>query len=138
MLVRRGLRWLVVLGVRRSLFGIAPVPVRRSWDYLAVEKDSGLLEILDRLRSDLEFDFVVVDNWDADLLSAGIARPSDPQHLVYVYVSVFGHGISFACERSSTSPGLPYDSDGMVDGVEYADLLAAVQQHLAPSEATDA
>lgn len=96
----------------------------------SVENDPRLLAAIDQLRTDVEFDFVIVDHWPTDLTATGIARVDDERHLVYI--SLVNDIISFECERPPTSPDFPYDSDAMVTNADYKDLLLAVQTHLSP------
>ena len=95
-------------------------------------KDDSVLRVLDRLRSDLGDDaFDVVDHWDADLCAVGVARPSDHRFLVYISTFPPENGVlAYECERPSSDPDLPYDSDGIVNEASYDDVAAAVTRHL--------
>ena len=97
-----------------------------------MDKDPSITAIVDRLRSDLGPEaFDMLDHWDDDLCAVGIARPSDHRYLVYICTFPPEAGtISYECEKPPTDPERLYSSDGMVESASYADLLAAVRQHL--------
>lgn len=108
-------------------------PVRRchQCEAMRMNKDPTLMSLVERLCADLSVDVVLVDHWVADRCAIGVARRSDPRFLVYIALSSTELGlVSFELERPPVSGDLPYDSDGMVDGADYRQLLDAAQCHL--------
>lgn len=95
-------------------------------------KDPRFQSVIDSLVADLGPDyFVLNDFWDGDLFAAGLSKPGDAYHLVYVAMDLEGGGLSFSRERSSRGD----DGDRLEPQMpgSYSDVLNAVRAHLGPS-----
>lgn len=81
-------------------------------------KDLSLLAVIDRLGEDLGDEaFAIVDHWDADSCTVGVADPSDHARLVYISTWPPENGVtSFACEFPAADPTMPYDSETGSEG----------------------
>lgn len=96
-------------------------------------KDHPLVALVRRLERDLGGSFfALVDHWGGDRPAIGLARPDDPEVLIYLAVRIDG---GLFCEGEV--PGAQgYAVVGRGDGVECADVLRAVRGHLAEPGST--
>jgi hypothetical protein len=101
-------------------------------------KDPAVAELVDRLEADLGTgSFELVDHWE-DLMAIGLARPGDPEVLVYVAVLIDDEGdvldtpdrFFYECESPSEASELGYDVAGSADHVPYDEVVKAVARHL--------
>ena len=85
-------------------------------------------ELVDRLPPRT---FVVVDHWEADPFAIGLAKPTDPDHLVYITSDRDVHGRFFMSrELPSDSDLVPYREAGAEQFESIDDLAAAIAIHL--------
>jgi len=75
---------------------------------------------------------VLADHWIDDLMTVGIARPSDPRYLVCIGTI----GCASGCYHVELelppleNDDFPYTPAGSFDSVDYAALLKIVTEHL--------
>ena len=75
--------------------------------------------------------FVVVDHWDSDPFAIGLARPSQPDHLVYITSDRDVHGRYFISRELPPNSDLAPFQDAGADQFEDIDAMAeAIAAHL--------
>ena len=85
-------------------------------------------ELIDRLPPK---SFIVVDHWEADPRAIGLARPSDPDHLVYITSDRDVHGRYFMSRKLASDSDLVPFRDAGADQYDDIDALAAaIAAHL--------
>lgn len=123
---------------RTSAHSSARRPVRLERAPIA-RKDPEVGELVDRLAADLGTEsFDLVNHWE-DLMSIGLARPSDHDVLVYVSILVDDEGdvldspnrYFYECESPSGEDELGYDVAASGDHVPYEEVVKAATRHLA-------
>lgn len=97
---------------------------------MTLVKHGTILAFLEELAADLGPEaFTVVDHWEADLCSIGVASPAN--HDLYAYVSTWdqapGHYYVDLDER--TGAAFPVTKERM-ESVDYSTALAKIRQHL--------
>ncbi len=97
----------------------------------SLDKDDSILNLLERLRSDLGDDaFDVVDHWDGDLVSIGLALPSDHQVLAYIStLNAKPDTYSYELELPPTNDDAIYSVASTSDSCSYAELLQTLCAH---------
>ena len=93
-------------------------------------KDASIWRLLGELADRLDaHGFQVVDHWDADLFSIGIARVDAPERLVYVstYRQPAGR-YAYECEEPDGEQ--EYEVTGRADGVILDHLVEIIRAHL--------
>ncbi|NQT38676.1 MAG: hypothetical protein HQ581_14360 [Planctomycetes bacterium] len=98
----------------------------------AYEKERAILDVVDRLRSDLgDGTFDIVDHWEIDLCAIGLALPRD--HRILVYISSCGHP-NGEYDYEMELPPEPGTDDlySVADrnpACDYGTLLQAIKRH---------
>lgn len=95
-----------------------------------MNKDKRIYRFIENIKNDLGTeDFVVVDHWDADLCSIGVAKKNDVAQLVYVSTynkssNEYYYELEFsnALEKSKSI----FDTEG---NVKYEVLLNIIKIH---------
>jgi hypothetical protein len=93
-------------------------------------KDKSILELIDRL--DLEGkQWILADQWDADLFAIGIAAANQPRQLVYISTFNKSAGIyHIECESPSGESDTEYVTTRRHENASFSDLLQALESHL--------
>ena len=93
-------------------------------------KDPTIVTLLSALNLERR-GWIELDHWDADTCAVGIARRSDPRHLVYV--STFNKAADrydYECETPSGLDAIDYVTNEKGENVTYAELLDVLVRHL--------
>jgi len=95
-------------------------------------KDESLRKLVAELLQRLPpRSFVVVDHWEADPLAIGLARPSEPDRLVYITSDRDVRGRYFMSRELPSNSDLVPFRDGGADQFRDIDALArAIAVHL--------
>ncbi len=97
-----------------------------------LRKDESIIRLIGKLKSVMgDNAFNVVDHWEADLFTVGIAKPDN--HDVLVYVCTYGQPVGRYVVSLEFSPGprsmLPHDleKDFVVQGLDK--LVQVIERH---------
>lgn len=95
-------------------------------------KDITIQEVITKLQNELGFNcFDIVDHWEVDPCSIGIARPDNHAVLVYVSTCTMPEGGYHASlELPPVSEDFPYLPAGGFDGLDFESLVSITKRHL--------
>jgi hypothetical protein len=96
------------------------------------KKDRSLRELVSNLAERLPpKSFIVVDRWEADPFAIGLARPSDPDHLVFITSDRDVNGRFFMLRQlPSDSDRVPHRAAGADQFQDIEALADAIADHL--------
>jgi uncharacterized protein (DUF433 family) len=118
------------LEILGSYPGLTKEDILACLDYGA--KDKSVTELVKWLEERLCQRLLIVDHWDADMSAIGVARPGNPNQLVYI--STWGRDPDhyFVELEAAPSPGsdLPYETLARYQELDRENLLKIVQEHL--------
>ena len=96
-------------------------------------KDEAIRLFLAMIQSKLDDEsYQIVDHWDASLVSIGIAKPGEPDILVYVTTLGQPEGCyGYECEIPSENPDeFPFQTVAEGDGVNFETMVEIIRKHL--------
>ncbi len=102
-----------------------------------MEKDESIKQLVQSLPMK-ERGWILLDHWDADRCATGIAHRDDPRRLVYVSTLRNSPGrYCYECEAPVGEAEVDYKVTATGKDVSREELLAVLEQHLAPDPGAD-
>jgi hypothetical protein len=98
-----------------------------------IEKDSTILDLLDRLATEFGVGaFGVVDHWDAGLCAIGIAQPGTDRPLLYVCTWQKEPGRYYADVELPPETGSehPYEQGPEFADISFSELIVLLDKHV--------
>jgi hypothetical protein len=95
-----------------------------------MQKSKPIITLISKLQLATR-DWIISDDWQADLMAIGVAHRRDPATRVYISMALQAKGrYYYECESSDPTGVVPYVAGPRGTCVPFPELLAAMQEHL--------